>query len=200
VFGVMPGRTAETTRADLRRARAAWIKGALNRAERRASGFLTEADHAGRVVGFHALRVTFVTLLVKSGASVKAVQEPARHCDPKLTLNVYGKLGVHDLKGALDGLPRPTRAACGPERLRATGTCSDTPTVISDHHLFPHQLTRETQRMSATSRSGDAVPATLAGERKPLRMTKVSDRTPARATSCNEGATVAQSAEQRFCN
>jgi len=60
-------------RADLRRARAAWIKGTLNRAERRASGFLAEADHAGCVVGFHALRATYITLLVESGASVKVV-------------------------------------------------------------------------------------------------------------------------------
>lgn len=62
------------------------------------------------MVDFHALRATYITLLVKSGASVKIVQELARHSDPKLTLNIYSKLGVHELSGALDRLPSLTPA------------------------------------------------------------------------------------------
>jgi integrase len=51
---------------------------------------------------FHALRHTYVTLLVKSGASVKVCQTLARHADPKLTLNCYTHLTVHDLTQGLE--------------------------------------------------------------------------------------------------
>ena len=54
--------------------RARWIREPRDRAERRerrASGFLADADSAGHVVDFHALRVTYITALVKGGASVK---------------------------------------------------------------------------------------------------------------------------------
>jgi site-specific recombinase XerD len=44
-------------------------------------------DTAG--VDFHALRHSYITMLVKSGASVKVCQELARHADPKLTMNFY---------------------------------------------------------------------------------------------------------------
>jgi hypothetical protein len=42
-------------------------------------------------------------------------QELARHSDPKLTMNVSTKLGIHDLSGALESLP-------GVEQMRRTGT------------------------------------------------------------------------------
>jgi integrase len=53
---------------------------------------------------FHCLRHSYVSLLVKSGASVKVCQELARHADPKLTMNVYTHLTVHDVARGLEGL------------------------------------------------------------------------------------------------
>jgi site-specific recombinase XerD len=53
---------------------------------------------------FHCLRHTYVTLLIKSGASVKVCQELARHADPKLTLSLYTHLTVHDVARGLEGL------------------------------------------------------------------------------------------------
>jgi integrase len=53
---------------------------------------------------FHCLRHTYVTLLIKSGASVKVCQELARHADPKLTMNLYTHLTVHDVARGLEGL------------------------------------------------------------------------------------------------
>jgi integrase len=53
---------------------------------------------------FHSLRHTFVTLLVKSGCSVKVAQTLARHADPKLTLNTYAHLTLHDVAPGLEGL------------------------------------------------------------------------------------------------
>jgi hypothetical protein len=53
---------------------------------------------------FHCLRHTYITMLVKSGANVKVCQELARHSDPKLTMNLYTHLTVHDISRGLDGL------------------------------------------------------------------------------------------------
>ena len=125
LFGSMPERTALMVQTDLRRARAGWIRATPDRQERRArhrSSFLAAVDEAGRVVDFHALRATYVTLLVKGGASVRAAQELARHSDPKLTMNVYTKLGIRDLAGALDTLPGQTGDPPEQRGMRATGT------------------------------------------------------------------------------
>jgi hypothetical protein len=80
-------------------------------------------DSNGRVVDFHAVRVTYVTMLVRSGASVKEAQELARQSTPTLTMGVYTKLGVHDLSGALSRFPSLTGGeAASPQRMKATGT------------------------------------------------------------------------------
>jgi integrase len=40
---------------------------------------------------FHALRTTFATLLVETGASVKELQTALRHSTPQLSMNVYAR-------------------------------------------------------------------------------------------------------------
>ncbi len=80
---------AEMIRADLRRAKARWIRKTQDRRqrrERRDAEFPAVTDSSGRVADFHALRVSYITLLVKSGVSVKVAQELARHSTPTLTL------------------------------------------------------------------------------------------------------------------
>ena len=76
-----PPKLAPMLRADLRRAKAAWIRESQDpaeRRERRRSDFLAEVDSAGRVVDFHGQRNTFITLLARSGATVKEAQTLAR--------------------------------------------------------------------------------------------------------------------------
>jgi len=202
VFATMPEKTAKMLRADLRRARSRWLRATPDhreRRERRQSSFLAVVDDSGRIVDFHALRTTFVTMLVKGGASVKACQQLARHSDPKLTMNVYARLGVHDLAGALDGLPGMTGEPPERQRLRATGTDHASAEALIDLRHQSRHLGRETVRKDATRRDGDAGPSALAGERKPLRITSVSGTARPSATSCDANATVAQLAEQRFC-
>jgi integrase len=70
---------------------------------------------------FHSLRHSYITAVVKSGCSVKVAQELARHADPKLTLNVYSHLTVHDLAAGLDGLSHGVPEV-GRARMRKTGT------------------------------------------------------------------------------
>src|SRR5262249_47378802 len=124
VFSNMPERTAAMLRFDLRQAKAAWVREVLDRKQRRErldDEFLNVIDASGKVADFHGLRVSYVTALVKGGASLKVAQELARHSTPVLTLNTYSKLGVHDLSGALSALPAVTVDVAS-TTLRPTGS------------------------------------------------------------------------------
>ena len=104
----LPDKASKMIKADLRRARALWIKEVPGRSERRKrnhSSFLKTVDDEGRVCDFHSLRHTYVTRLVSSGASVKVCQELARHSTPNLTIGRYAHTRLHDLRNALDNLP-----------------------------------------------------------------------------------------------
>ncbi|MGN6367490.1 MAG: tyrosine-type recombinase/integrase [Phycisphaerae bacterium] len=96
----MPSKTADMLRADLAAARAAWLAEAKGNPkqleEREKSDFLRAVDAGGRVIDFHALRHTFITRLVQSGATVKVAQELARHSTPVLTLHRFSDVGLHD--------------------------------------------------------------------------------------------------------
>ncbi len=126
-------------KADLERARTAWIEEAAKDEEemkrRERSSFLAYKDGDGRYADFHALRHTFITNMVKSGVSPKAAQSLARHSTIDLTMNVYTSLTVHDQASALASLPAvPTfdRPEAGAVALRATGTDGPekVPTVV----------------------------------------------------------------------
>jgi hypothetical protein len=103
VFGKLTKHTAEMLRVDLE-----------------AAGIPYET--ASGVADFHAFRVAYVTHLVSSGASVKTCQTLARHSTPSLTIGVYAKASLHDIKGAVDNLPDLTSTAHRPTNLAATGT------------------------------------------------------------------------------
>ena len=74
------------------------------RADLKRAGISAE-DASGRIIDFHSLRATYITNLVRSGASVKAAQTLARHSTPTLTLNTYTFLQIADLADALDRMP-----------------------------------------------------------------------------------------------
>jgi integrase len=82
VFVLKKDTAAETTRLDLKAAGvASW-----------------------EAFDFHSQRHSYITAVVKSGASVKVAMELARHSDPKLTMAVYSHLTVNDLSQGLEGL------------------------------------------------------------------------------------------------
>jgi hypothetical protein len=60
--------------------------------------------------------------LVSSGASVKTCQTLARHSTPSLTIGIYAKTSLHDIKGAVENLPDLTPQAPRRESVAATGT------------------------------------------------------------------------------
>jgi integrase len=103
VFEGMPRRTAKMLRYDLEAADVPY-------------------ETSEGVVDFHGTRVTYITNLVASGASVKTCQTLARHSTPNLTIGVYAKTTLHDVKGAVEALPDPTRPNPRSESLRMTGT------------------------------------------------------------------------------
>ena len=100
----LPDRTADMLKVDLKAAGAPYV------------------DASGRIADFHALRVTYITAIVKGGATVKQAQSLSRHSDPKLTLNVYAKLGINDLASALDALPAVEKSCSNVAAMKAAGT------------------------------------------------------------------------------
>ena len=138
-------------------------------------------------------------MLVKSGASVKEVQQLARHSDPKLTLNTYTKLGVHDLVGALDRLPAIGPATPTPETQRATGTYDTlTNETAADHQQIRQQLARESVRTGATSRDEQGGRGQSGDERKPLRIADIRDRTRHGARRCEKATSGIRTLDLRF--
>jgi integrase len=104
LFGRLTTRTAEMLRVDLE-----------------AAGVPYETSE-GRA-DFHGTRVTYITNLVASGASVKTCQTLARHSDPSLTIGVYAKTSLHDVQGAVEALPNLAPQEKPPtEPLARTGT------------------------------------------------------------------------------
>jgi len=100
---------ADVIRADLAAAREAWLNEAKGDpklwGKRQESHFLHHTDEQGRVFDFHGLRVAFVTNLARAGVALQQAQKLARHSDPKLTANIYTRLGDADHERALAMLP-----------------------------------------------------------------------------------------------
>jgi len=108
VFSSMPDKTAKMMREDLAEAKRKWVEEAESpeaQKPRLDAAFLEYRDSAGRVADFHALRHTYISRLVRSGANVKVAQELARHSTPMLTLGRYAHVEVLDQTKALDALP-----------------------------------------------------------------------------------------------
>src|SRR5271157_704965 len=91
------------------------------------------------VIDFQALRGTYISHLVSSGASVKTCQPLARHSSPVLTIGIYAKASLHDIAEAVESLPDLTPTQPHREALSATGTeggplptatQSATPTIV----------------------------------------------------------------------
>jgi integrase len=108
LFPLPQRKAALLVRADIETARARWIAEAESATEQRRreqSDFLRHTDSQGRVVDFHGLRHTFISQVVRTGASVKVAQELARHSTPTLTIGLYSHTRREDLAAALENLP-----------------------------------------------------------------------------------------------
>ncbi len=63
-----------------------------------------ERESSAGILDFHALRVTFATLLALAGVPLVVAQRLMRHSDPRLTANVYTRIELHDKRAAVDKL------------------------------------------------------------------------------------------------
>ncbi len=61
-------------------------------------------DEEGRVVDFHALRVTFVSSLARAGVHPRTAQALARHANVETTMKHYTDLRLLDLHGAAEAV------------------------------------------------------------------------------------------------
>ncbi len=123
---------AAVVRADLRTAKARWIKETRNakqRRKRQTDSFLAELDASGALVDLHTFRVSYISWLVESGATVKTCQELARHSTPVLTIGTYARMSLHDQGKALAGLPGALPTSPEQQAMKATGT--DDASIIS---------------------------------------------------------------------
>ena len=80
---------------------------------------------AGKV-DFHAFRVTYVTMIVEGGATVKEAQSLARHASPTLTMNVYAKADRGRMAGVVE------RATGGLLPARKCITYAETPLGLNE--------------------------------------------------------------------
>jgi integrase len=62
------------------------------------------AERNGEVVDMHALRTTFGTMLAKKNVPLALAQKLLRHCDPRLTSNIYTVAQLADLSREIEKL------------------------------------------------------------------------------------------------
>ena len=123
---------ADMLRRDLADARTQYLQQATNskqRQQREQDGFLRSPDLAGRVVDFHALRVTSASLMVASGINVAIAQQRLGHRDPKLTLRVYT---MTYRKGERESLSRMPDLTAGFQRSVPKESATGTDDVVAD--------------------------------------------------------------------
>ena len=145
---------------------------------------IPEKDAGGRFVDFHALRHTYITNVVKSGASVKVCQELARHSDPKLTLGVYTHLSVHDRAAGVRALPDGTTRRPDKEAARATGTFDAVP---RDAGLTAHVTARRGHERPSNAITGQGGKVDVKGGTRiqsPVRVSTCHDSAQADTTPC----------------
>ncbi len=109
---------------------------------------------------FHALRVTYITSVVRGGASVKTAQTLARHSHPALTIGIYAKASIHDLSSPA---PQPEAAT-----LTATGTDGR---ILAAHWAGAEDGTRPDLSLAVVSDEwSTGSKAALSMGREPLEM------------------------------
>lgn len=86
---VMPPRTAMMLKKDLERAGIPFL------------------DEQGRRLDLHALRTSYITHLVASGANPKIVQTLARHASITMTMDTYCRVDDRDIRAALENKEKP---------------------------------------------------------------------------------------------
>ena len=104
------------------------------RADLDAAGVPVEVDgpEGTETRDFHALRVVYISNVIRAGADLKQAMTLARHSDPRLTTARYARTRLDDLGAVVDKLPTPTTPTKDAAVLRMTGTDSGAATGAAD--------------------------------------------------------------------
>lgn len=70
-----------------------------------AAAGIADKNCDGQIADFHALRHSYITEIVRAGASMKEAQTLARHSTPELTFLLYAHARLHDLERTLERMP-----------------------------------------------------------------------------------------------
>jgi integrase len=95
-----------------------------------------EAAELGQV-RIHDLRGTAASLMISSGANIKAVQRQLGHASAAMTLDLYGHLYEDDLDALSEALDRRFAAATAPPETRSERASSDSPAPLSRPERAP---------------------------------------------------------------
>lgn len=85
--------------SDLRQNTARWMRRDL------AAAGIADKNYDGQIADFHALRHSYITEIVRAGASMKEAQTLARPSTPELTFLLYAHARLHDLERTLERMP-----------------------------------------------------------------------------------------------
>ena len=64
---------------------------------------------------FHALRVTYINLVIESGVNLKEAQTLARHASPEMTMNIYGRTKEERLSLAVEQIAERVTSVSHPQ-------------------------------------------------------------------------------------
>ncbi len=110
---------------------------------------ITYKGDDGTILGFHSLRVTYVTELQRAGLPPRTVMQLARHTDYRLTAETYTDMRLIDTFGAVQSLPD-----YAPEPIRQvasrTGT-DDLPVGVGTQDQIQDQKTRPSEQLGASA-------------------------------------------------
>jgi integrase len=95
-----------------------------------------EASGLGQL-RIHDLRGTAASLMISSGANIKAVQRQLGHASAAMTLDLYGHLYEDDLDALSEALDRRFAVATTTPQTRSERGSSDSPAPLSRPHRAP---------------------------------------------------------------
>ena len=85
----------------------------------------------------HDLRGTAASLMISTGANIKAVQRQLGHASAAMTLDLYGHLYEDDLDALSEALDRRFAAATSSPEIRSERASSDSPAPLSRPERAP---------------------------------------------------------------
>ncbi len=116
---------------------------------------IKHSDGAGRVIDFHALRVSYGTMLAKAGVAPRVALELMRHTDMRLTMGIYTDPRILDTSRAVDTLPSLSdRPEGGRQRTAARKTGTDDMPVSGPDESIALNRDSECPELSISGQNG----------------------------------------------